>query len=218
MGIQCRAGGERHNHDTVAQVKLHFAQVEIGRVQTANTDELRWAQEISRRERAEDELVAAQKAARASDMRFEASQPSQAQSVVQNGTALRFPTANDWSEVRRLQRLLPELPHAYYAVELRGHLKFFRVDKPQEGRWAGRTFVKEQASDDLWPVRGIQHTEEVLRAIAVDYKAAMIAYGQKIGRCAHCHRTLTDDKVNGSDGLSSLERGIGPVCFSKMGW
>jgi len=84
------------------------------------------------------------------------------------------------------------------------------VDKPAQGQWAGRTYLKEQAGDEFWPVKGLKHTEEILRAITADYRAAMIRYGKEIGRCGHCHRTLTDE--------TSRARGIGPVCYAKMGW
>jgi hypothetical protein len=88
-------------------------------------------------------------------------------------------------------------------------VKFYRVDRPTEGRWAGRTFVKVQASDDLHPVRGTA-ARAVLEAIAVDPKAAMLRYGLELGHCGKCGRTLTDE--------DSRAAGIGPVCASKLGW
>jgi uncharacterized protein DUF6011 len=101
----------------------------------------------------------------------------------------------------------PEVPAGRYAVEHEGTLKFYRVDRPTEGRWAGYTFVKVQASDDLYPVRG-RAAASVLTAIAADPREAMLRYGREIGSCGHCGRTLTDD--------ASRAAGIGPVCATKF--
>lgn len=90
-----------------------------------------------------------------------------------------------------------------------GVVKFYRVDRPEDGKWAGWTFVKVQASDDYWAVKG-QAARTVLEAIAADPRAASIRYGHELGVCGICHRTLTDE--------DSRARGIGPVCASKAGW
>jgi hypothetical protein len=258
MPIQCRAGGTKHNHDTVEQVKAHFVVINGGVSQkidsspwdvkqqetvwcethdgahlatayckhphfTGNNLATRLPSSPTREERNPyaQELADLQQAAwrwSAATQRAGIAVLEQPQHFVP--TSVEYEAANprpaeparpDWSEVRRLQRLLPDQAHAYYAVELAdGKLHFFRIDKPQEGRWAGRTFLKEQASDEFWPVKGLARTEEVLQAITADYRAAMTRYGQEIGRCGHCHRTLTDEE--------SRARGIGPVCYAKMGW
>lgn len=96
-----------------------------------------------------------------------------------------------------------------YAVEVDGTLKFYKIDRPTEGRWAGRTFVSVQASDELYPVRNRTAREEILALVARDPEAAMRRYGQEIGRCGHCNRTLTD--------ATSRANGIGPICADK-GW
>jgi hypothetical protein len=104
---------------------------------------------------------------------------------------------------------MPDVPAGRYAVDTEaGHLAFYRVDRPTEGRWAGYTFVNVQASDELHPVRG-GAAKAVLAKIAVDPTAAMLRYGQEIGKCGHCGRTLTDE--------TSRERGIGPVCAGHLG-
>lgn len=88
--------------------------------------------------------------------------------------------------------------------------KFYKVDHPTEGRWAGYTFVNRQAGDDLFPVKGFARNA-VLAAIEHDgVQESMLAYGKQLGACGHCGRTLTNPE--------SIERGIGPVCFTKMGW
>jgi hypothetical protein len=96
-----------------------------------------------------------------------------------------------------------------YAVALDGKLGFYKVDAPQDGRWAGFTFVKQQAGDDHYPVKG-GRKGAVLAAIAADAKAAMLAYGRELGKCGHCGRTLTDE--------ASRAAGIGPICRQRMGW
>lgn len=97
----------------------------------------------------------------------------------------------------------------YALVAADGTVKFYEVNSPTEGKWAGRTFVAVQASDDRHAVRNPAARTAILAAIAADPKAAMLRYGAELGRCGHCNRTLTSEwrKV-----------GIGPVCNGKMGW
>lgn len=105
---------------------------------------------------------------------------------------------------------LPEVPAGRYAVEEDGVLKFFRVDRPEQGRWAGYTFLKIQASDDLYPVKDYARKTAILAAIAEDPRAASIRYGHELGACGICGRTLTDE--------DSRAAGIGPVCARGAGW
>lgn len=102
------------------------------------------------------------------------------------------------------------VPAGRYAIEHGGTLKFFKVDKPTEGRWAGFVFVKVQASDDEYPIRNRQTKNEILAEIAKDPQAASARYGHELGSCGICGRTLTDE--------DSRARGIGPICAGKMGW
>lgn len=97
-----------------------------------------------------------------------------------------------------------------YAIvdETDGRIRFFVVDRPTEGRWIGRTFVSEQASDEKYPVRG-DRRYEVLGAIAADPAAAMRRYAAELGRCGFCGRTLTDEV--------SRAAGIGPDCADRHG-
>jgi hypothetical protein len=103
-----------------------------------------------------------------------------------------------------------DVPAGRYAVidEERSIVEFFVVDKPEEGKWAGRTFVSQQASDEKYPVRGARRGE-VLARIAVDPEAALLRYGHELGRCGNCGRTLTDE--------TSRAMGIGPDCAAKLG-
>jgi hypothetical protein len=105
---------------------------------------------------------------------------------------------------RQIATNLPDVPEGRYAVELDGVLKFYKVDKPTEGRWAGRTFVKVQASDTEYPVRAAESRRKVLETIAVDPRGALQRYGRELGHCGVCGRTLTDQE--------SRAIGIGPIC------
>lgn len=100
-----------------------------------------------------------------------------------------------------------EVAAGSYAIEFEGRLRFFQVETPDNGRWAGWTFVKEQASDEFWPVKGARKGQ-VLDAIAQDPEA-LARYGKELGVCGLCHRTLTDPE--------SRSLGLGPVCRGKVG-
>jgi hypothetical protein len=113
-------------------------------------------------------------------------------------------------------RPAPKVPDGRYAIvsepgdDGRQVVKFYRVNTPTEGRWAGYTFVDVQASDELYPVKNRDARSAILNAIARDVRGALQLYGQELGHCGHCGRTLTDDL--------SRERGIGPVCWGKLGY
>jgi hypothetical protein len=106
--------------------------------------------------------------------------------------------------------LVTKIPEGRYAAILPGedHLRFFKFDKPQTGKWAGYTFVKEQAGDTDHSVRSASRRLIIAGAIAEDPMEAMLTYGREIGRCGHCGRTLTDE--------DSRAAGIGPVCRRKL--
>lgn len=103
------------------------------------------------------------------------------------------------------------VPNGRYAVtEGDGILRFYKVNTPTDGRWAGFTFVEVQASDELHPLKDRSRRARVLALIAEDPREAMLRYGREIGSCGHCGRTLTNPL--------SREIGIGPICRAKMGW
>lgn len=107
-------------------------------------------------------------------------------------------------------RVWPNVDAGRYALETDQGIKFYRVSRPTEGRWAGFTFVDIQASDELHPIRNKDQRKSILEQIEVDPKGAMLRYGQLIGACGHCGRTLTDE--------TSRQLGIGPICRGKLGW
>lgn len=96
-----------------------------------------------------------------------------------------------------------DVPKGYYALTADGITKFYRVTK-----WEGRTYLKIQASDEFHPIRNRTTKAMIIDCIRKDIPGAMASYGQHIGRCGRCHRTLTDEL--------SRSRGIGPDCWGKM--
>ena len=103
------------------------------------------------------------------------------------------------------------VPAGRYALDGSGvnETVFYRVDRPEEGKWAGYTFVSrlEGPSEERVPRT---QKEGILARIAEDPAAASARYGREIGACGVCGRRLTND--------DSRAAGIGPVCASKMGW
>lgn len=110
----------------------------------------------------------------------------------------------------RVTPVAHSVPNGRYAIEHGGTLKFYKVNTPTEGKWAGRTFVEVQASSEFYPIRNQAERQLILAHIADDIRGAMLRYGQEIGSCGHCGRTLTNEE--------SRELGIGPICRGKMGW
>lgn len=110
----------------------------------------------------------------------------------------------------KVNRLKVGVPAGRYAIEIDGVLKFFKIDRPDDGKWKGYTFVNEQAGDELWPVRNGERRRLVTARIGADPAAASKRYGHEIGSCGVCGRTLTDSE--------SRAYGMGPVCRVKMGW
>lgn len=99
------------------------------------------------------------------------------------------------------------IPNGYYAVADSGpdDLHYFRISRFRDGG----VKVQEQASDTLHPVRrGGRRTAILNTILHVGPAAASALYGQTIGRCGRCNRTLTD--------ATSRARGIGPDCWDKM--
>lgn len=102
-----------------------------------------------------------------------------------------------------------DVPEGRYAIGPVGETKFYSVEKG-EGRWKGYTFVKVQASDDLYNIRNRQERERILAEIGQDVEAAMVRYGKELGHCGVCNRTLTKPE--------SIARGMGRICYGKMGF
>lgn len=110
---------------------------------------------------------------------------------------------------------LRALPEGTIYVAVGEPLQFFKIDHVADGKWAGWVFVKRQAGDNFDRV-GSQRPGSTYRGayaalleqVVEDTPAAMQAYGQEIGRCGNCNRTLTD--------AESRVRGIGPDCWEQI--
>jgi len=103
------------------------------------------------------------------------------------------------------------IPHGHYATpSLTGHndLDFWRVDRPTEGVYAGRMFVKRiiggRPAENVKRDTKFRALEAILE-LGVD--AAALLYGRELGRCSRCNRHLTDE--------ISRQFGKGPECRSK---
>lgn len=104
---------------------------------------------------------------------------------------------------------LAEVVAGYYALDGSEHATntavFYAVDRPTEGKYAGRTFVKQIIGGSRGDRVGRAQVPAVLaRILAVGIAESQARYGREIGRCGVCNRTLTDDE--------SRRLGIGPVC------
>lgn len=117
--------------------------------------------------------------------------------------------ADDGTEAKYL---LTEVPEGRYAIwnEEAGAIRFYHVQKPTEGRWAGYVFIKVRAGDETYPIRNREARDKILALIAKDPREASIAYGRELGACGVCGRTLTNPE--------SITAGIGPICAGKQGW
>ncbi|MET0416560.1 MAG: DUF6011 domain-containing protein [Actinoplanes sp.] len=107
-----------------------------------------------------------------------------------------------------------DVPDGRYAVNDSGpdDLIFVKVTTgDKDGPYAGRRFVKIQASEEFHPIRNAGRRNAILTTIrTVGVEASMTLYGKHIGSCGHCGRTLTN--------ATSRAAGIGPKCRSTMGW
>lgn len=108
--------------------------------------------------------------------------------------------------------LAADIPEGRYAVRQgNGTVKFYKLDKPTTGRWAGYVFLKVQASSEFYPVKLAAVQMAVYAAILeAGIKESSALYGHELGSCGVCGRTLTD--------ADSIAEGIGPRCAAKMGW
>lgn len=105
---------------------------------------------------------------------------------------------------------VPDVSAGRYAlVADDGTIKFYSVDKPTDGKWAGRTFVNAMGSDTRYPIRNRDEKNRIMRMLAKAPEAAMRLYAMELGRCAYCGRELTDEV--------SREAGIGPDCARQHG-
>lgn len=75
----------------------------------------------------------------------------------------------------------PDIPAGNYAVETKGKLKFYRVDKPITGTWAGWTFLTSQRVNNTEHSIKCGAKNAILRIIARDPETAHARYDAEIG-------------------------------------
>jgi uncharacterized protein DUF6011 len=104
-----------------------------------------------------------------------------------------------------------DVPDGYYATASRSgrnDLDFWKVERPREGKWAGRTFVRRVIGGK--PDANTTNMQARLALLAIreaGTKAAALLYATELGLCSACNRHLTDEE--------SRRLGIGPVCREK---
>ena len=91
-----------------------------------------------------------------------------------------------------------------------------KIDRPREGKHAGRIFVKDAAVYGQGQRYGTQNVGstyagecvEELTIILADRLAAMAAYGKLVSQCGVCNVPLEDE--------TSVRLGIGPDCRERL--
>jgi hypothetical protein len=103
------------------------------------------------------------------------------------------------------------VPPGRYAVRSRtgsNDLDFFEVKRPEDGKWAGYTFVERIIGGrDNVPVRGIAARRALQAIESAGFDEAKLLAAQELGLCSECGRHLTDEE--------SRKLGIGPTCRNK---
>lgn len=99
---------------------------------------------------------------------------------------------------------LPDVPEGRYAVEIDGTLKFYSIEVSDTGFVKGFVWASDEQHE--LPFKALVGVLKVIEQVGP--KAASIRFGQEIGVCGRCGRTLTDE--------SSRAAGIGPVCATKF--
>jgi hypothetical protein len=89
-------------------------------------------------------------------------------------------------------------------------IAFYKVDRPDTGKWAGYVFVKQIVGPDEQRLSKA-NTAAVLNKIAAEgADVASARFGHETRKCGVCNTNLTNK--------ASRERGIGPDCAKNMGW
>jgi hypothetical protein len=112
---------------------------------------------------------------------------------------------------------LPDVPEGYYAVpgSLLGYdkndLYFYRVDRPTEGQWAGRTFLKSViGGKPEWGKFSQKELRQVLNAILeFGLEEANILFAVELKHCRKCNLHLTK--------WASRQLLYGPDCAEQIG-
>jgi hypothetical protein len=134
--------------------------------------------------------------------------------IIDRLRTLPLADANDPAQANPGVTLPPPPAGRYALLGDDGVVRFYRVDRPTDGRWAGYTFLKPVygSPGSLRTGERLQRSTErrVLAEIAADPKTASIRFGKELGHCGVCGSPLTNEE--------SRELGIGPVCRGRLGW
>ncbi len=117
------------------------------------------------------------------------------------------------SLIEDVNKIGATVPVGRYALQNQGgganSIQFYHVERPDKGRWAGKTFVKQQLGPAVERLPMAQQRAALLR-ISADPVGASQLYGRKLGVCGVCGLALTNE--------DSRAYGIGPVCRKNMGY
>lgn len=104
-----------------------------------------------------------------------------------------------------------QLPAGRYAVHGEKQIRFFAVDRPESGYYAGRVFV-----DELFGSPGAFRKErrsDAMLLLLVEREGGVAVsrklFADETEHCYHCGSPLTKPL--------SRQRGVGPHCFAKYG-
>lgn len=110
--------------------------------------------------------------------------------------------------------MFADIADANYAYEYNGKTHFYRVSRVEgTGKWTGQTFIKvqERASDELYKIYDYKMRKAVLTTIReIGPEACRIMFAERLGCCARCGKTLTDE----FNPYKSI--GLGPDCGTKI--
>jgi hypothetical protein len=98
-----------------------------------------------------------------------------------------------------------DVPAGRYALVIDGQTEFFKVERPERGRWSGFTFLTRLTGENHEPAR----YEAILGAIAANPAEAVRRYGHFRNECGYCCKNLTDQ--------FSRFYGVGPKCARDHG-
>lgn len=107
------------------------------------------------------------------------------------------------------------VPAGRYALEgSDGIVRFYKVDRPEKGKWAGYTFTKSLIGGiGHWQEQGLRKDASagIIRDIAaVGSEVSARLFGQKAKQCGNCMSPLSN--------VQSRAAGYGQDCAAKHGW
>jgi len=112
------------------------------------------------------------------------------------------------SSIKELAELVPAGRYAVPSATGNNDLDFYLVQKPDKGKWAGRTFVKRiLGGHDPLPMSNSEQFRALRQITEAGVEEAGMRYAVETCCCRDCGRELTDEE--------SRACGRGPTCRSK---